>query len=261
MHRGYGVSAMIAQEFVAPLAGAAENSGYQTFWVNDVDGGNGLEQLARAQAATSTIRLGVGVLPVDRWTAALVSETVSRLGLDRDRLLIGIGAGAMHNGSLDAVRSFAIALKAAAFPHVLIGALGPKMCALAGEVADGVLLNWVTPSAADALSALTRTASQSRGATAEIISYVRTASDSAAESRLQRECAAYESYPSYKRHFDRMGARAIDTAVLGSAVSITAAVDAFVGITDEVVLRAIAADDSLAAYVNVMQAATPGSTR
>ena len=82
MERGYGVSALINPDLIAPLARAAEAAGYQTFWVNDVPGGNGLEQLSRAQQVTSRIRLGAGVLPVDRWNAQSISDEIARLDLD-----------------------------------------------------------------------------------------------------------------------------------------------------------------------------------
>jgi alkanesulfonate monooxygenase SsuD/methylene tetrahydromethanopterin reductase-like flavin-dependent oxidoreductase (luciferase family) len=84
VNRGYGVSALINQEMIAPLAQAAEKGGYSTFWVNDVPGGNGLEQLQRAQSATNSIRLGVGVLPVDRWSATSIADEVTRLKLNSE---------------------------------------------------------------------------------------------------------------------------------------------------------------------------------
>ncbi|HET7056042.1 MAG TPA: LLM class flavin-dependent oxidoreductase, partial [Thermomicrobiales bacterium] len=148
MERGYGVSALVSPDLIAPLAQAAEADGYQTFWVNDVPGGNGLEQLAQAQAVTSGIRLGVGVLPVDRWSAEQIAAEVHRLRLDPERLLLGIGAGAMHKGSLDAIGNLASELIRLVPTRVLIGALGPKMCRLAGSAAHGVILNWLTPDAA-----------------------------------------------------------------------------------------------------------------
>ena len=73
MNRGFGVSALVNPDIIAPLANAAEAAGYQTFWVNDVPDGNGLERLARAQQVTSRVRLGVGVLPVDRWSADTIA--------------------------------------------------------------------------------------------------------------------------------------------------------------------------------------------
>jgi alkanesulfonate monooxygenase SsuD/methylene tetrahydromethanopterin reductase-like flavin-dependent oxidoreductase (luciferase family) len=258
MERGYGVSALVSPDLIAPLAEAAEADGYQTFWVNDVPGGNGLEQLARAQAATTGIRLGVGVLPVDRWSADQIAADVDRLRLDPDRLLLGIGAGAMHAGSLDATANLAGELIRLLPARVLIGALGPRMCRLAGAAAHGVILNWLTPDAATDLSLQTKEGAASVGRpTPEIIAYVRTAASPAAQSRLEKEARAYEGYPSYARHFARMGVSAIQTAVNGSAAEIAARLEAFAPNVDEVVARAIVASDDLNAYMTVLNAAKP----
>ena len=158
MQRGYGVSALINPDFVAPLARAADDAGYQTFWVNDVADGNGLEQLARAQAVTTRIRLGVGVLPVDRWDANSITAELERLNLDPARLVLGLGAGRLYRGSLETTRKVAAQLAKRMPVRILVGALGPRMCRLAGSGADGVLLNWVTADAAQKLSAITRPA-------------------------------------------------------------------------------------------------------
>jgi len=253
MKRGYGVSAMINPAHVAPLAKAAEEAGHQTFWVNDISEANGLEQLARAQATTSTIRLGVGVLPVDRWDAQSIATAVRTNKLDPARLLIGIGAGNMHKGSLVAVQDVADGLRALTTSKVLVGALGPKMCALGGSHANGVLLNWLTPASITDLGGLTRTASLHP---TEVIAYVRTAVDPAARARLEAEASSYEGYPSYKRHFDRMGVRAIDTTIFGDSDAITARFEAYGPVANEIVARAIAADDSLAAYLDVLHVAS-----
>jgi|tagenome__1003787_1003787.scaffolds.fasta_scaffold20870966_3 alkanesulfonate monooxygenase SsuD/methylene tetrahydromethanopterin reductase-like flavin-dependent oxidoreductase (luciferase family) len=258
MNTGFGVSAMIAPELIAPLATAAEEHGYGTFWVNDVPGGNGLEQLARAQAATSTIELGVGVLPVDRWSAEQVGQEVTANGLDTSRLILGIGAGNVQRGSIEAVRSLAEALPGTTGARVFIGALGPKMCALAGEVSDGVLLNWLTPAAAHELGRHTIDASVRAGRKRPgIYAYVRTAAASAAKDRLEREASSYEGYPSYKRHFDRMGVRAIETAINGNDSEIRERYHSFAGIADEVVCRAIVANETLDDYMGVLRAARP----
>src|SRR3954453_851265 len=193
MNRGFGVSALIDRDFIPELAATAERHGYHSFWVNDVEGANGLEQLARAQTATTSIRLGVGVLPVDRWSNDEVNKMMSRLHLDPDRVTLGIGAGTLHQGSLEAVRSLAVELEASSSARVLIGALGPKMCALAGEVADGVLLNWVIPSVAKETGDLTIAAASAAGRSKpEVTAYVRTAASPDAADRLDRESASYE---------------------------------------------------------------------
>lgn len=254
MTRGFGVSAAIDPDLTGALAAAAETAGYATFWVNDVPGGNGLEQLKRAQEATSTIRLGVGVLPVDRWSAEQIATTIQRLALDSHRLDVGIGAGALHAGSLAAVESCAASLKHLTTARVLVGSLGPKMVALGGAAADGVILNWLTPEAAEDLALVARDASS--GGT-HVVAYVRTASSREAEGRLRVESEAYEGYPSYKRHFDRMGVRAIDTTICGNRTDIGDRFTRFDRSVDEVVCRAITASESLTDYLEVLAAAAP----
>jgi alkanesulfonate monooxygenase SsuD/methylene tetrahydromethanopterin reductase-like flavin-dependent oxidoreductase (luciferase family) len=261
VNRGYGVSALINQEMIAPLAQAAEKGGYSTFWVNDVPGGNGLEQLQRAQSATNSIRLGVGVLPVDRWSATSIADEVTRLKLNSERLVIAIGAGTLHKGSLDATGEVASQLISRLPVRVLIGALGPAMCRLAGSGSHGVILNWLTPDAAKDLGQLTRDGAASVGnPTPEVIAYVRTAADPNAQGRLGKEAASYEGYPAYLRHFQRMGVAALETAVNGSPAEIERRFGAYAEAVDELVARAIPASDILADYLAVLEAARPNTT-
>jgi alkanesulfonate monooxygenase SsuD/methylene tetrahydromethanopterin reductase-like flavin-dependent oxidoreductase (luciferase family) len=256
--RGFGVSALIPANYIQPLAQAAEADGYTTFWVNDVPGGNGLEQLARAQVVTSKIRLGVGVLAVDRWTSSDILREVERLRLDPRRLALGIGSGGIRSGALKATSKASEALAASEIGRVLVGALGPAMCELAGREADGVILNWLVPEAAPALIGCVRAGARSAGKPEpEIVAYVRTACHPAADEALRRESAAYEGYPVYRRHFERMGVRAIDTTINGSREAISQRFELFAPQVDEVVARAIAHDDSIAAYLAVLSAAAP----
>ncbi len=259
MNRGFGVSALIAEDLIQPLASRAEAAGYATFWVNDVEGGNGLEQLARAQQVTSRIRLGVGVLPVDRWTAAEVAATLARNDLDQSRILLGIGAGTMHAGSLDATRTFAEELRERTEVKVFVGALGPRMVRLAGESTDGVLLNWLTPEAAVESAELARSAAAEHGNPIEVVAYVRTAATPRSAVRMARESSAYEGYPSYKRHFDRMGVRAIETTVNGDRAEISSRYGKYSRV-DEIVCRAIVPEETLDAYAEVLAAAAPDAT-
>lgn len=262
MNRGYGVSSLVDHELIAPLAKAAERAGYDTFWVNDVPAGNGLEQLRRAQDATSRMRLGVGVLPVDRWDARAIASTVTELSLDPERLVLGIGAGALHRGSLDTTEHVAGQLLAQLPVRLLIGALGPAMCRLAGSAAHGVILNWLTPAAAAELSQLTRDGAASTGRTApEIVAYVRTAATPAAQAQLAQEAESYEGYPAYHRHFDRMGVRALDTAVNGTAAEINSRFEAYANTVDELVARAITRGNDLDDYLEVLHAASPTPNR
>jgi len=66
--RGFGLAAAVSHEVIRAAASACEALGYRTFWVNDTPDGDGLAALAAAASVTSRIALGVGVLPLSRWT-------------------------------------------------------------------------------------------------------------------------------------------------------------------------------------------------
>jgi hypothetical protein len=76
--------------------------------------------------------------------------------------------------------------------------------------------------------------------------------------KLRAEAERYATYPQYAAHFERMGARAIETCVYGNPAQIQSGLQAFPAQTDEVVVRAIAADETLDAYLDVLRAAAPG---
>jgi alkanesulfonate monooxygenase SsuD/methylene tetrahydromethanopterin reductase-like flavin-dependent oxidoreductase (luciferase family) len=260
MKRGFGVGASIPAEWVGPLAGAAEEAGYATFWVNDVPGANGLEQLARAQKSTDSIRLGVGVLPVDRWDADSIVNEFLRLELDPERVALGVGAGQLQSGAIERTSEIAAAVMQRLPVRVLIAALGPRMCRTAGAGAHGVILNWLTAAAAASSAEIAREGAAAVGRPRpEIVAYMRTGAGEASGERLNREAEAYESYPAYARQFQAMGVRAIETTVNGAKTDIDRAFSRFEHLVDELVARAIAADESLGAYRDVLNAAAPDS--
>ncbi len=254
---GFGVAGSLDHGAVAELAAAAERAGYATFWANDVPGGEGLAALAAAAAATTSIGLGVGVIPLDRQPSAVIAGRVAELGLPADRLLLGVGSG-MPGGGLERVREGVAELRTLTTARIAVGALGPKMCALAGEVADAVLLNWLTPGHVAPSAALTLEAAAAAGRPRpRIVGYVRVALDEGME-RLRTEAGRYASYPAYAANFARMGANAIETTVHGpDRVAIRAGLAPYFGELDETVVRCIAADESPEAYLEVLLAAAP----
>ena len=141
---GFGVASTLTSTAIGELALAAETSGYRTFWTNDTPAGDGLVALREAADATGFIGLGVGLLPLDRVSPATIVERVSRLDLPVGRLTVGLGAGAAPGG-LARVRRAVPVVSDGTGAAVVVGALGPRMCQVAGEVAGGVLLDWPTP--------------------------------------------------------------------------------------------------------------------
>ncbi|MCC6791918.1 MAG: LLM class flavin-dependent oxidoreductase [Thermomicrobiales bacterium] len=256
--RGFGIAGALDHAIVERLAVAAEAAGYATFWANDTPVGDGLTALARAANATSSIRLGVGVIPIDRKPADVIARQIVELGLPEDRLIVGIGSGGMTHGAIDAVREAALSLRESTSARITIGALGPRMCELAGESSDGALLNWLMPSYVPHLAAVVkRGAAAYQRPTPWIAAYVRVALAGPAETRLRAEAERYAGYPAYAAHFARMEVDAIETCVLGDAERIQHGLAAFQPFVDEVVVRAIAAEETLADYLDVMRVSAP----
>src|SRR5680860_1363459 len=215
--RGFGVAAAIPGELIAPLAKAAEEAGYSTFWVNDTPGADGIQALERAAAVTSRLRLAVGVIPLDRRSPGAIAKRVKEAGLPIERLVIGIGAGGAHAGSLDLVERGIVEIQELTGSAVAVGALGLKMIGLAGRLANGVILNWLTPEWIAKSVEVAR--GLERSEPVEIVGYVRTALE-ASRVKLEAEASRYASFPAYGRHFQRIGVPAIETCVIGSSETI-----------------------------------------
>jgi alkanesulfonate monooxygenase SsuD/methylene tetrahydromethanopterin reductase-like flavin-dependent oxidoreductase (luciferase family) len=256
--RGFGVAGALPHDMIRALASAAESAGYQTFWVNDTPHGDGLAALKAAAGATSGIRLGVGVIPLDRQPAEAIVRRVNELGLPQDRLIIGVGSGAPAGG-VARVRDGAQALEEAVDAVVVVGALGPKMCAVAGETSDGVLLNWLIADYVEPSAAIVEDAARkARRPRPLILGYVRTVFGAGAQEIFAGEAGRYGSFPAYAANFARMGTPAAETAVGGDTrAAIQAGLAAFTTELDETVVRAITGEESLAAYMALLEAAAP----
>ncbi len=253
--RGFGIAAATLSSLVAPLAAAAEANGYDTFWVNDTPGSDGFEGLRRAAEVTSTIRLGIGVVPIDRRPPDSIVNAIKEKGLPKDRLIVGIGAGAELYGSLDNVRGAIHIIRAEAGVSVAVGALGPKMVALAAKEADAVLLNWLTPRQAKMSTQDVRNR-QGAGHSCEVIAYVRVALPEGFE-QLAGEGDRYASFPQYARHFSRMQAQPLSTSVYGPKDKIQHGLNAFDSEVDETVVRAVSDRETLDAYMGILRTARP----
>jgi hypothetical protein len=88
-----------------------------------------------------------------------------------------------------------------------------------------------------------------------LYAYVRVALGPAAE-RLADEGGRYDAIPAYHAHFVRMGVKPVDTAIAATAPDgIRAALRAWDGAVDEVVLRAITAKDTVEDHLALVRAA------
>ena len=240
-----GLAGALDHAIVAQLAQVIESLGFRGLWLNDTPDGDALAGLTAAAEVTSALRLGTGVIPLDRRGA---SEIIDALGdLPQERLSLGIGSGAARH-PLGLVTRGVQELTERSEASIIVGALGPKMRRMAAETAGGILFNWLTPAAAgDAMGDLRRDAD---GRDVRGVLYVRTTMAADAREALRAEAERYDSFPAYAANFERIGASAIETTIDGSVPGALAArLDEYEQHVDEVVLRAITNEQTLDAYL------------
>jgi 5,10-methylenetetrahydromethanopterin reductase len=171
----------LAADRLVGFARRAEELGFGELWVvEDLGYAGGIAQAATALASTSTITVGIGILPVGARNVAFAAMELNTLALlFPGRVRAGVGHGmpgwmrsvgawkgspltlleeylrglrALLRGetahadgryvTLDGVRLEQVAAPA---PSVLAGVRGPKSLAVAGAAADGVILAEPTP--------------------------------------------------------------------------------------------------------------------
>jgi len=205
--RGFGVAAGLDREVARPLAARCAELGYDSVWSNDHPGAKGLETLAEFAAAAPALDLGVAVIALDRQPPAEIAADVERVGIDPAKLWLGVGAG-FSKKPLTKMRESLPELRAA-LPGVrlVLAAMGPKMCALAGAEFDGVFFNWMTPGFAAGAREQVEAGAQEAGRPAPpVFGYVRTAVGPDAAERLAKEESFYRDlHKGYRDHFDRLG--------------------------------------------------------
>ncbi len=231
------MAAGLDPEVARPLAGRCAELGYDSMWSNDHPGAKGLETLAEFGAAAPGLDLGVAVIALDRTPSAAIAADVERLGLDPARLRLGVGAG-FGEKPLTRMREALPELRER-LPGVrlVLAAMGPKMCALAGASYDGAFFNWMTPEfAAGARQKVEAGAQEAGRETPPIFGYVRTAVGPDAPERLAKEESFYRDlHDGYRNHFARLeepegtvGVAAADADAAGRALVAYTALDTVV---------------------------------
>jgi alkanesulfonate monooxygenase SsuD/methylene tetrahydromethanopterin reductase-like flavin-dependent oxidoreductase (luciferase family) len=257
MGYGFALFAATAPENIRACAREAEGLGYTSFWVNHPGPTDGLIGLGLAARETRRIELGIGVIPLHTRGPESIVQSVRTNALPLDRLLLGVGSP--NPGALARVRDGVAALRAQLSSRIIVAALGPKMCRLAGEVADGVLFNWLTPEHARHSADLVRAGAAAAGRPAPTLcAYVRVALGAAAGDRLQEEGDRYAKIPAYADNFARMGVKPVDTAIAGATPeAIQAGLGKWRGVVDELVIRSITAKDTVEENTALVRAARP----
>jgi alkanesulfonate monooxygenase SsuD/methylene tetrahydromethanopterin reductase-like flavin-dependent oxidoreductase (luciferase family) len=256
MGRGFGLTAAVDHGVVAEVAGEAERLGYSSIWFNDIPAAPGLASVAAAAAATSEIFLGVGVIPLDTRPPAMIREQLLGFGVAPDRLWLGVGSG--HGPDpLERVRAGVANLQGLA-SRIVVGALGPRMAALAGET-GGVLLNWMTPEYAATAASWTLDAATAAGLPRPALAaYVRCGFSSGAIPTLEAELARYVGNKSFEQHVRRMGVSGRDSCVIvPDAEALQAGIAPYESVLDETIVRAITPTDSPDDVLALLRACAP----
>jgi alkanesulfonate monooxygenase SsuD/methylene tetrahydromethanopterin reductase-like flavin-dependent oxidoreductase (luciferase family) len=259
MHgRGIALFAGTGAEVVAEVAREAEALGYSSFWLNHPGSSDAIARLASAAGVTRAVGLGIGVVPLDIRSASSVVDGVRASGLPTDRLLLGIGTSG--KGAYALAREGVELLHAELGCRVVMAALSEGACRLAGKIADGVLLNWLTPAHARVSAGWVAEGAAAAGrARPRLYAYVRVALGPDARATIEAEGARYRRVPSYASHFERMGAAPVETAIAAaSPADVARGLESWEGAVDEVVLRLLPATDSLESHLELVRAGAPG---
>ncbi len=223
------------------LAQRAERFGYDSVWVAEVTGTEAFGVLGAASMRTEHIGLGTGVLPAQVRTPpllAMAAATLQALNPERE-VLLGVGvssptvAGAWHGSTyprrpIAYMREFVALLReclsgeSVTFagdyfqvhrfrvgvemgeptPKIVLGALGQSMLRLGGEVADGVLLNYLPAAHVPECIACVR---EGGDATVYANIHVGVGDREAAAATARYDLFSYAVVDAYAKHFAAAG--------------------------------------------------------
>jgi alkanesulfonate monooxygenase SsuD/methylene tetrahydromethanopterin reductase-like flavin-dependent oxidoreductase (luciferase family) len=219
---------------LAALARDGERLGYRALFLPEVGARDVLVALGALAGETNHLTLASGIVPMtSRLPNVLAMAAATVHERSGGRFVLGLGTGPAIPGALarlgelvrslrrlfsgEAVeldgRQLRLGLELETPPPIWISALGPKAVSLAGELADGVLLNWCTPErvarARDEIAAGAQRVGRDPAAVT-IAAYVRGCFDEGAGDdqrlgALKTVAGEYASYPAYARQFAAMG--------------------------------------------------------
>lgn len=232
----------------AALVREADSLGYTSLWVPEVSGPDAFVSLAAYALATAKVELATGVVPIQiRTPGAMAMGYLTLNELSGGRAIAGLGVsgpviverwhGASYRRPLTAMREcvaimrqlfsegrskfegkvyrsdfrLGMRLTQARPPRIYLGALNAPMLRLAGEVADGVLLNYAPPEAIPEMVREVRRGASQAGRDpdqVDIAAYIRmciTQEEAAAVDAFKGELASYAFVAAYDQMFSRYG--------------------------------------------------------
>jgi alkanesulfonate monooxygenase SsuD/methylene tetrahydromethanopterin reductase-like flavin-dependent oxidoreductase (luciferase family) len=258
------------------LVPLAERLGFESIWMSQVvDSEDAATALSAYAAVTSRVRLGVAVIPIHlRHPVSTIQMAATLDELSGGRFRLGLGAGSeltvewilglKPGPPLAAMREYAGIVreglgtgsvtfqghqftarwKYSAPPRpqvpIMIGAMGPRMLELAGEIGDGVMLWMCTPAYVRDVAMPRVEAGRARSRAAapgfevQACIYISLTSNPDHARRYVRAMLQhYTKLPTYRRFFAGMGfAEDVERGVISEAL-----IDQVSGIGDELDVR------------------------
>lgn len=232
---------------IVELAKQAERLGYHSVWLPEGRGREVMTQLGALAIATNRIHLGTGIMPVFSRPPALAAMALATLDdLSNGRIICGIGVGhpgitergygqpfthpvravrefveivrlamtgdtVRYAGKVFQVAEFTLESTPARVVPIFIAALRGRMMRLAGQIGDGVLLNWATRERAARSAITVREAATAAGrpqGSVTVACFVRVCVTDAVEPArevLRRLIAMYAGMPAYASMFEESG--------------------------------------------------------
>ena len=180
----FGSLAILGSRAIIDIAKLAEDLGYRSLWTVEATGTDAFSLLGAASAVAPSLDLATGIVPVQIRTpplAAMSAASLQSLSPDAD-VWLGVGVSAPgilrghgapiadrpialmreyvallreclsgetvnFEGDFFQVKRFRLAVRLGERrPKIVMAALNPQMLKLAGEIADGVLLNYIPAS-------------------------------------------------------------------------------------------------------------------
>lgn len=177
----YGSLGVFGPRGVIDIAQLAQAQGYSSFWSVEATGTDAFSMLGAVSAVAPALDLATGIVPIQVRTpplAAMTAATLQELSPTRD-MWLGLGVSApgilrqhgesppdrpiammreyvallreclsgesvTFEGDFWQVKRFRLAIRMGERrPKIVLAALNPQMLRLAGEIADGVLLNYI----------------------------------------------------------------------------------------------------------------------
>ena len=243
------------------LAPQLERLGYREIWSNDTRRSDGLATLAEIAAGGPALRLGVGVVALSDATPDQLADRVAAASLPADRFTLGVGSGS--SASLALVRRGVEGLRdLLPGTTIAVAAVGPRMGALAGEIADAVVANWALPERlAWIRGRVAEGAARAGRRPPRLVAYVRTAVGDGADARLLAEMDRYRGYGG--GHYARAFAAQPDALVgvaAPDAAGVRAGLEPYRELVDTLVVRGLPVDDSVDGWLIVARAAAAEHT-